>query len=291
MQATTTASPDVLGSDVHLLEVVPRNEDIRRAIQLVATSPPLSGSAARNAVLANLVGVIAHGEPDDYERAAALSVQLGHHRVADLQGELDGCLGTGPHLPFATAAIIKLSRTAQIEAALLGAGRSIYAAQRVATRCANAAFWLLMADIDPRRRAPMPRTPDDLVLIFERRGADAWRRILANIAANPWGPTATRLAGLARAADLVTPAQAIERCERVYRERSGGLERAEVAREIRRLVAVSGCSQREFARYVGTSAPRLSTYVNGLVTPSATMMLRIGRQSSALANKRTVRTG
>ena len=38
---------------------------------------------------------------------------------------------------------------------------------------------------------------------------------------------------------------------------------------------MSGLTQRDFARRMGTSASRVSTYVNGLVTPSASMMIRI----------------
>lgn len=289
MSATARSSPDVLGSNVYLLDLRPRDGDIRRAMQLVATLRASSDNSSRTVVLDNLVQVIANGDATDYERTVALSVQLGHLRVADLQNELDACLGNGPNLPFATAAIIKLSRTAQIESALLRAGRSAGAAHRVATGCADAAFWLLMADIDPRRPASIPKTPLDLLLTLERRGADTWRQILANIAVHPWGPTPMGLADLARAAGLAAAAQAVERCAEVYRKQITASERAEVAKEIRRLVAVSGCSQREFAENIGTSAPRLSTYVNGGVTPSATMMLRIGRQSSALAKSRAPR--
>ena len=62
-----------------------------------------------------------------------------------------------------------------------------------------------------------------------------------------------------------------------------------MAREIRELVAMSGLSQREFASMAGTSASRLSTYVNGLVTPSATMMVRIRRVSELVQKRRSRR--
>ena len=45
-------------------------------------------------------------------------------------------------------------------------------------------------------------------------------------------------------------------------------------------------TQREFAAMAGTSASRLSTYVNGLVTPSATMMVRIRRVSELVQTRR-----
>jgi hypothetical protein len=77
----------------------------------------------------------------------------------------------------------------------------------------------------------------------------------------------------------------VERCVELWQRRATERERLDVAKEIRRLVAVSGCSQRQFAASVGTSASRLSTYVNATVTPSATMMNRITWSSSRLAPK------
>jgi transcriptional regulator with XRE-family HTH domain len=50
-----------------------------------------------------------------------------------------------------------------------------------------------------------------------------------------------------------------------------------VAAEIRDLVARSGLPRQDFALRLGTSRPRLSTYMSGKVTPSAAMMPRIRR--------------
>lgn len=260
--------------------------DVRRAMQMVARLPATPEFAVRFPVLSNLVDVIDRGHAEDYERAVELGVEYGDEQVAGIRDELDARVGNGPAEPFATEAIIKLSSTTHIEAELLCAGRAAGAAHRVATGCANAAFWLLIADIDTSRRAPMPVTPEEIRLIVERGGADLWRRILANVAERPWGPDATHLAALARDAGLEAAATAVERCAEVFRKRIDESDRLAIAREVRRLVAVSGCSQREFAKHIGTSAPRLSTYGTGGVTPSATMMLRITRVSSALAERR-----
>jgi hypothetical protein len=277
------------GGNVRLLDARLSGDDFHRAIRLVAALSAAPGGGGRAAILTNMLDVISRGSAADFERTATLGVQLGVHQVADVHGELDGLLGMGPGVPFTTAAITKLSRTPQIEALVLGVGRPAGVARRTARTCADTAFWLLMVDIDHHVPAPLPGSPEELRLIVERRGADTWRRILANIAANPWGLEGTHLVDLARAADLAGPAQAIERCRTVCRQRIAEAERAAVAREIRRLVAVSCCTQRQFAQYLGTSAPRLSSYVTGSVTPSAAMMLRINRQSSALAQRsRTV---
>jgi transcriptional regulator with XRE-family HTH domain len=61
------------------------------------------------------------------------------------------------------------------------------------------------------------------------------------------------------------------------RQETAGAEREQVAAEIRDLVARSGLSRQDFARRLGTSRPRLSTYMSGKVTPSAALMLRIRR--------------
>jgi transcriptional regulator with XRE-family HTH domain len=52
-------------------------------------------------------------------------------------------------------------------------------------------------------------------------------------------------------------------------------ERAAVATQIREAVKRSGLSRAEFASRIGTSPSRLSTYITGKVTPSATLKLRI----------------
>ncbi|MFN8152176.1 MAG: helix-turn-helix transcriptional regulator [Solirubrobacterales bacterium] len=52
------------------------------------------------------------------------------------------------------------------------------------------------------------------------------------------------------------------------------VERDAVASELKELVARAGTTQAEFARRLGTSPPRLSSYVNGAVVPAATLMVR-----------------
>src|SRR5204862_7108144 len=120
------------------------------------------------------------------------------------------------------------------------AGRPAGVARRVATGCSDAGFWLLMTGVDPRRRAELPTTPAEVRLIVESRGVDTWREILGSIVADPWGPGSSGLADIARAADLTAAAQAIDRCLDLCRRKTVEHDRLEVAKEIRRLVAVSG---------------------------------------------------
>jgi hypothetical protein len=178
--------------------------------------------------------------------------------------------------------IVRLGRGGRIKQTLLDAGHPATEAESIATECGKTAFWLLLAGVESTTPGPIPRTELDLRLIIETQGVTAWRRLLANVAANPWGPAAKHLAELALSAELAVPAQVIEDCVRIYRKRAEDAERLEVANEIRRIVATSGYSQRQFAKHVGTSAPRLSTYVNGVVTPSASMLLRMNKFAASL---------
>ena len=263
----------------------PGSADIQRARNVVRTLPPAPGHEVSTAVLTNLIDVIVHGCAEVYECAAKLPLGLGRQLVADVRCGLDALLETGPGVPFATAAIVELSCTARVQETLSGAGRSSAEARRIAIDCADGAFWLLMTGVEESRPSRVPASPDELRWIVEKHGADRWRRILANIATNPWEPGGPQVADLARSAGLPAAARAIERCTQIYRARAEDSDKRAIAREIRRLVAVSGCSQREFAAYLGTSGPRLSTYVNGTVTPSATRMLRIKRVAAMLERR------
>jgi len=73
-------------------------------------------------------------------------------------------------------------------------------------------------------------------------------------------------------------ANAMEQVVRNARDEAEADERRAVAAEISRLVDESGLTRAEFASRIGTSTSRLSTYVNGKVTPSASLLVRMRRQ-------------
>lgn len=56
----------------------------------------------------------------------------------------------------------------------------------------------------------------------------------------------------------------------------------EVMRRIRAAVAVSGLTQAAFAKAVGTSSSRLSTYIRGRICPSAHFLVRAERLGAAV---------
>ena len=125
---------------------------------------------------------------------------------------------------------------------------------------------------------PVETWPFEGILTAIERGTLLdWRRLAAAIRADPWGPVAQQVLEAVEmsrpygTSDLLTTV--IDRA----RLDAADSEREQVAGEIRNLVAWSGLSQQDFALRLGTSRPRLSTYMAGKVTPSASLMLRMRR--------------
>jgi len=116
-----------------------------------------------------------------------------------------------------------------------------------------------------------------LVTVIDRGLVADWQPIFAELRRSPWGTVARRVEHYLsyREPDGVSTlfALAIERA----RADADHADRAEVATRIRSAVTGSGLTNAEFARLVGTSASRFSTYLNGKVTPSAAMLVRIER--------------
>jgi DNA-binding transcriptional regulator YiaG len=130
---------------------------------------------------------------------------------------------------------------------------------------------------------------EGILAAVERGTLPDWRRLAAAIRADPWGPVAQQVL---QAVEMSRPYGASELLTSVIdsaRRDAADAEREQVAREIRDLVARSGLSREDFALRLGTSRPRLSTYISGKVTPSAALMLRmrrVARQAQATRNQR-----
>lgn len=127
-----------------------------------------------------------------------------------------------------------------------------------------------------------------LVTVIDRGLVGDWRPIFVELRRSPWGRVARRVEHYLsyREPDGVSTlfTLAIERA-RVDAEHA---DRAEVAARVRGAVAGSGLTKREFAGLVGTSASRLSTYLNGKVTPSAAMLVRIERVARSLEHRQAI---
>ena len=123
---------------------------------------------------------------------------------------------------------------------------------------------------------PVETWPFEGVLAAVERGTlPDWRRLAAAIRADPWGPVARQVL---EAVEISRPYGTSELLTAVIeraRQDTADAAREQVAGEVRDLVARSGLSRQDFALRLGTSRSRLSTYMAGKVTPSATLMLRI----------------
>lgn len=109
---------------------------------------------------------------------------------------------------------------------------------------------------------------------LERGDLAEWRLLAEAVDADPWGRTARQIEEVLGHSRPYGTAELLERAIGAARARAEAAERAAVAAELRELVGRSGLRQAEFARRLGTSGSRLSSYVNGAVVPSATLMLR-----------------
>lgn len=114
-----------------------------------------------------------------------------------------------------------------------------------------------------------------LVTVVDRGLVPDWQPVFAEIRRSPWGPTARRVERILgyREPDGVGTlfALAIDRARAAVEHAAS----EEVAARVRAAVDASGLTKAQFAALVGTSGSRLSTYLNGRVTPSAAMLIRI----------------
>lgn len=257
----------------------------RRLLGVLETHRDDERAATSSAVAANLVAIAAFGDPADYASLAWLADGLGHERLARLQHRAGRFLEADPALPWTTSAVRRLVAPDLAERLLRCPGTAPRAG-RITESCSVAARALLFEGIDPDWALPMVDSVEELLEVTDHGSIVEWRHHLAMVAASPWSTYSRRLVELAVAADRPHASAAIEACVEMCREKHKDREREQVAQAIRRLVAVSGATQREFASWIGTSASRLSTYVAGTVTPSATMMLRITRTSRILEAER-----
>jgi hypothetical protein len=137
---------------------------------------------------------------------------------------------------------------------------------------------LAFRNIDISPADPVEVWPTEAVLTaLERGGLGHWRRLTAAIEEDPWGPVARRVEEALEVSRPYGVGVLMTGVLATARRRAEHAERAAVAAEITRLQAVSGMTRTEFASAIGTSASRLSTYLNGKVTPSAALLVRMRR--------------
>ncbi len=136
---------------------------------------------------------------------------------------------------------------------------------------------LAFRNVDASPSDPVATWPYEAIVTCIERGLVAdWQPLIVEIRARPWADV-TRLvqAYVECAPDDHAAATFFSLVIERARSDAEAREREEVAARVRQAVVRSGLSQSAFARAVGTSASRLSTYAAARVVPSAAMLVRI----------------
>ncbi|UMG93633.1 helix-turn-helix transcriptional regulator [Nocardioides sp. TF02-7] len=284
-------------ADRIITDVLARADRVPRGPEAVVwrrLAAQLDGRPAgfRSAVVANLLALATLDDPADLLVYHELAKAAGHAEVARRQQEALDLAGDGQGLPMTTAVVRRLGGAFRVESALVDAVGISTTADVVST-CGAGVVHLLLAGL-PAEPLPDVRpiaSVEEMHDLHEHGNAAVWRAHVAAIAAHPWGPYPKHLRELADRAGKPHFGAGAALVAELCRADAEQAERRAVAREIRKLVAESGLSQRAFASAVGTSASRLSTYVTGSVVPSAAMMLRITRTGRRFAEARAVSAG
>lgn len=233
----------------------------------------------RRRVVANALALIRNGSDDDVVELQAIVAELGPLTTSTLQEELLEALDVGVRRPLTTALVRRLGGLAWGPAARTP-GSLTHDSPELGSLCAEASLRLVMVEDGDGEVGELDLGDvDELLAVFRNGDVPLWRSLVARALADPWGgDLESHLALLdpQRWPGESASIRALADAARVLAEEN---ERRTVAAHIRRTIAATGLSQREFADLLGTSRSRLSTYMSGAVTPSATMMLRINRMA------------
>ncbi|MDR0847511.1 MAG: helix-turn-helix domain-containing protein [Propionibacteriaceae bacterium] len=137
---------------------------------------------------------------------------------------------------------------------------------------------LQFRNVDADPSGPVATWPHEgMQAAIERGYLSDWRRVANEVRERPYGPAASTLAEVLEYAEESPVATLLGGILSDARQEADSSDREEVAARVKTLVKESGLSQGEFARLYGTSRSRLSTWMNGRVTPSAAALLRMQR--------------
>jgi DNA-binding transcriptional regulator YiaG len=131
-------------------------------------------------------------------------------------------------------------------------------------------------NVEGSPRSPVEDWPyEALVTTIERGTITDWLRIIRAIQQRPWGKVARRVDQYLGYASPYGVGPLLSRAIARARATAEAREREVVAGRVRDLISQSGMSAEEFAKAIGTSRSRLSTYASGKVVPAATLLVRM----------------
>ncbi|MEM6105334.1 XRE family transcriptional regulator [Mycobacterium sp. 050272] len=116
---------------------------------------------------------------------------------------------------------------------------------------------------------------------------DIWKRIAAALKRDPFGRTARQVEEVLEGTRPYGISKALWEVLERARTHLEANERAEVARHVGLLIERSGLAQQEFAARIGVAAEDLASYLDGSVSPSASLMIRMRRLSDRFVKVNT----
>lgn len=116
-----------------------------------------------------------------------------------------------------------------------------------------------------------------------------WQRIVAAIKRDPFGRTARQVEEVLETARPYGVSKALAEVLVRTREHLEANERAEVAEHIRALMDRSGLGLQEFASRIGVPSDEFASYLNGETSPSAALMVRMGKLAERFSKMRSAR--
>jgi len=149
-----------------------------------------------------------------------------------------------------------------------------------------------------RSRAPEPPLSDrpvefwptaEIRAALENDNLNVWQRIVAAIKRDPFGRTARQVEEVLETARPYGVSRAMSEVLERTREHLEANECAEVAKHVHLLLDRSGLGEHEFASRIGVPAEDLAEYLQGTVSPQASLMIRMGRLSERFAKMRSHR--
>lgn len=130
-------------------------------------------------------------------------------------------------------------------------------------------------NVDVSPEAPVKSWPlEALRTALERGDLRTYQLLVHEIRQEPWGPVARRIEQVLGWTQPYGVSNIMSRAIERARSMSKSRERDWVVEQLADAVRRSGLSQANFARTIGTSPSRFSTYVTGDVVPAATLLVR-----------------
>ncbi|MBU8822698.1 hypothetical protein [Mycolicibacterium goodii] len=118
-----------------------------------------------------------------------------------------------------------------------------------------------------------------------------WQRIVAAIKRDPYGRTARQVEEVLETARPYGVSKALSEVLVRTRDHLEASERVEVAKQIQAMLRRSKLAPQEFASRIGVSNEEFATYLEGSVSPRASLLLRMQRLSDRFAKIAAQRGG